>query len=158
MLDADTRLLCAAGPGDFERCRQQLDHLRLPYQAGRRKLDYQPGPYRAILADAHTFIDCFNAVIQAWPPDLVVAQAAGWRDVVRRSRASGVRVVHWMHGWLGLVGDEDLPAADLLLANSEYTSQQVLQRFGLQSRVFHPPVEPNRVRADRSVCWRHAGP
>ena len=85
-------------------------------------------------------------------PDLVVAQAAGWRTVVYAARAAGIPVVHWMHGWMGLQGVESNPEADLLLANSAYTRAHVLEEFGLDSIVFSPPVEPGRVRAARPVA------
>jgi len=153
VLGADALLLSAAGPGDYPKCRRRLEQLGLACVEEAGELHYRPGPrpgsYGAVLTHASAVADRFEAMLRDWQPELIVAQAAGWRDVVSRSRAAGLPVVHWLHGWLGLFGDMALPEADLLLANSDYTAAQVGERFGLRPLVFEPPVEPGRVRAGR---------
>jgi glycosyltransferase involved in cell wall biosynthesis len=147
VLGVDARLLSAAGPGSFARCLERCDELGITLKQDGRSVRYETASYYAVLAEASAFIEQFDDMIQAFLPDFVIAQAAGWRDVVLRARARGIRVVHWMHGWLGLLGDGPRPAADLLFANSEYTSEQVSHRFGFPSEVFYPPVNPERVQA-----------
>ena len=148
---ADARLLTAGLPGHFDRYAQRLRALGIDCSVCAEGIDYRPGAYRATLTASSSFVSHLDAVVRDWRPDLIVAQAAGWREVVGVARAARRPVVHWLHGWLGLLGEGPRPAADLLLANSEYTAAQVSARFGLGSTVFHPPVEPERVRAPRTA-------
>jgi glycosyltransferase involved in cell wall biosynthesis len=152
VLGSDARLLSAARPGDSEACRMRLDRLGVAYTQDNGVIHYDPGPYPAALTDASTFLDCFDDLVRRWQPDVIVAQAAGWRDIVTRARAARKPVVHWLHGWLGLQGEGNIPEADLLLANSAYTSEQVLKRFNLCSETYHPPVEPGRVQSGQCAC------
>lgn len=143
--DFDVHLLSSTPAHRIEQAGARLAALGIRHRYQDDRIEYALEGYRAYLVKHDAFGRTLKELITG--TDVVVAQAAGWRSVVRRARSAGKPVVHWLHGWLGLLGDSgDLPAADLLLSNSEFTANYVCDRFGLRSRVFHPPVDPARAR------------
>ena len=150
------QLLSAAPRMYLDRHAVALAEAALPVRRQSGRIGYRTDHYTAQLVDVDDFEAALHALLAQEVFDVVVAQAAGWRTVVRLARAAGRPVVHWLHGWLGLLGDPDWPRADLLLANSRFTARHVADHHRLHAQVFQPPVEPTRVRAAPGVAVREA--